>query len=158
MSKPVIKIKGKIQDMTKKEKNVKPNHSNFLLTINTNMRYTDEDPHLNNDIEVFDTTIQEILNDIGSYINLSEGHTFNDTYVKNVDVDYVIERGGINNQLHIHIMFKFTHFSRIQLNYTKIKAKITGDLGLKNVYMYNKLVRNNGSDNILDYLDKLVKK
>ena len=158
MSKPVIKIKGKIQDMNKKEKNIKPSHSNFLLTINTNMRYANDDPHLNNDIEVFDATIQDILNNIGSYINLPEEHTFDDTFIKDVSIDYVIERGGINNQLHIHIMFKFTHFSKIQLNYTKIKAKITGDLGLKNVYMLNKLIKNTGTDNILDYLDKFVKK
>ena len=38
-NKPQIKIKGKIQDMNKKQKNVKPKHSNFLLTINTNQQY-----------------------------------------------------------------------------------------------------------------------
>ena len=38
MSKPEIKIKGKIQDMAKKEKNIKPKQSNFLLTINTNQQ------------------------------------------------------------------------------------------------------------------------
>ncbi len=35
-NKPEIKIKGKIQDINKKEKNIKPKQSNFLLTINTN--------------------------------------------------------------------------------------------------------------------------
>ena len=154
MSKPVIKIKGKIQDMNKKEKNKAPLRSNFLLTINTNQRYPDEDPNLTSDIEIFDKTIQEILNNIGSYVNLTEGHTFDDTYIKDVDIDYTVERGQKNHQLHIHILFKFTHLTRIQLNYTKIKAKITGDLGLTNVYMYNRLVRNNGSQNILDYIDK----
>ena len=45
-------------------------------------------------------------------------------------------------QLHIHILFKFVHFTRVQLNYAKIKEKINTDLGLENVYMYNRLVRN----------------
>ena len=38
-NKPEIKIKGKVQDMTKKEKNVKPKQTNFLFTINTNQQY-----------------------------------------------------------------------------------------------------------------------
>ena len=50
MSKPEIKIKGKVQNMEKKEKNVKPKVSNFLLTINTNQQYKPEDEHLADDI------------------------------------------------------------------------------------------------------------
>jgi hypothetical protein len=53
-------------------------------------------------------------------------------------------------------MIKIKHFSKVLLDYDKIKAKICGDLGLDNVYMLNKLIRNNGSDNILDYMDKYV--
>ena len=52
--KPNIKIKGNIQDMKKKEKNIKPKHSNFLLTINTNQQYKDDDEHLQDDIESMD--------------------------------------------------------------------------------------------------------
>ena len=67
---------------------------------------------------------------------------------------YRLQRGTIKNQLHIHILFKIKHFTKIQLNYQKIKDKIKKDLGLNNVYMYNKLVRNSGNDNILQYLEK----
>ncbi len=49
-NKPQIKIKGKVQDMNKKEKNVKPKHSNFLLTINTNQQYKENDEHLQDDM------------------------------------------------------------------------------------------------------------
>ena len=42
-NKPEIKIKGEIQNMAKKEKNIKPKQSNFLLTINTNHQYKDDD-------------------------------------------------------------------------------------------------------------------
>ena len=51
-------------------------------------------------------------------------------------------------------MIKIKHFSKVLLNYEKIKAKICGDLGLENIYMLNKLIRNSGSDNIIDYLNK----
>ena len=34
MSKPILKIKGKVQDLKKVEKNKAPINSNFLLTIN----------------------------------------------------------------------------------------------------------------------------
>ena len=41
-------------------------------------------------------------------------------------------------------------------NYQKIKEAITKRLGLSNIYMYNKLVRNSGNDNIIEYLNKYV--
>jgi hypothetical protein len=153
MSKIPIKIKGKVQDLQKKERE-KILNSNFLLTINTNQRYPENDKDLENDIEVFDSTIQNILNNVGDYINLPSDHKFDEHFIKDVDIDYTIEKGTKNNQLHIHIMFKFKHKTKIQLNYEKIKEKIKTDLGLTNIYMYNKLVRNSGNDNILDYLNK----
>ena len=153
-NKPTIKIKGAVQDLKKKEKNKKPLSSNFLLTINTNQQYKDTDEGLTNDISIFEDTIKDILNSIENYVNLPEGHKWDDDTIKDVDIDYTIERGTIKNQLHIHILFKIKHFTKIQLNYQKIKDKIKKDLGLNNVYMYNKLVRNSGNDNILQYLEK----
>ena len=149
-----IKVKGNIQNLKKKEKNEKILSSNFLLTINTNQRYGDDDEDLENDIEVFDETIKEILNSIGSYVNLPKGIAFDEEHIKNVDIDYTIEKGTKHNQLHIHIMLKFRHKTKIQLNYQKIKTKITKDLGLHNIYLNNRLIRNSGSENILDYLNK----
>ena len=155
-NKPEIKIKGKVQDMTKKEKNVKPKQTNFLLTINTNQQYKDDDENLQNDIEVFDTTIKEILNSIDQYINLPETDKWDDKFIKDFDIDYVLERGQKKGQLHIHILFKIKHFTKIQLNYDKIKEKIKLDLGLSNVYMQNKLLKMSNNDSIVDYLNKYV--
>ena len=149
-----IKVKGNVQNMNKKVKNEKIISSNFLLTINTNMRYQDDDEDLENDIEVFDTTIKEVLNNISDYVNLPQGIPFDEEHIKNVDIDYTIEKGTKHNQLHIHIMLKFRHKTNIQLNYQKIKTKITKDLGLKNIYLNNRLIKNSGSENILDYLNK----
>ena len=155
-NKPEIKIKGKVQDMTKKEKNVKPKQTNFLLTINTNQQYKDDDKDLQNDIEVFDTTIKEMLNSIDQYINLPETDKWDDKFIKDFDIDYVLERGQKKGQLHIHILFKIKHFTKIQLNYDKIKEKIKLDLGLSNVYMQNKLLKMSNNDSIVDYLNKYV--
>jgi hypothetical protein len=51
-------------------------------------------------------------------------------------------------------MFKIKHFTKIQLNYDKIKTKICSSLGLKNIYCYNRLLKPNDSDNVEDYLNK----
>ena len=51
-------------------------------------------------------------------------------------------------------MFKIKHFTKVQLNYDKIKKKICDDLGLNNIYCYNRLLRPNDSDNVQDYLNK----
>ena len=155
-NKPILKIKGKIQNLYKKEKNIRPKQSNFLLTINTNQQYKDEDKHLNDDIEIFDNTINQLLNNVDQYIKLPEQDKWDDNTIKNVDIDYTIERGTKKGQLHIHIMFKIKHHTKIQLDYIKIKKKICDDLGLENVYMYNRLLKPNDSDNVQDYINKYV--
>jgi hypothetical protein len=154
--KPEIKITAKRQNMTRtaSQRAPRPKASNFLLTINTNQQYKDGDNNLENDIEVFDATIQQILNHIDDYVRLPEGDAWSDDKIRDVNIDYVIEKGHKRGQIHAHIMIKIKHFSKVLLNYEKIKAKICGDLGLDNVYMLNKLIRNSGSDNIIDYLDK----
>ena len=48
-----------------------------------------------------------------------------------------------NGQIQIHIMFKIRHFTKVQLNYEKVKIKICDELWLKNVYCYNPLVKSN---------------
>jgi hypothetical protein len=154
--KPLVKITGKKQNLEKVTKNPVPKNTNFLLTINTNCQYKETDDKLANDTEIFETSITDILNNIDSYVNLPEGDQWDDDKIKQADIDYTIERGLKKGQIHIHILFKFKHFTKIQLNYGKIKDKIKDDLGLENVYMYNKLIRNSGNENVLDYINKYV--
>jgi len=156
MSKNIVKVSGRVQDLNKKVVNIKPKQTNYLLTINTNQQYKENDENLENDIEIFDNTIKSILNNIDEYIKLPDGDVWSDKLIKECDIDYTIERGTKKNQLHIHIMMKIRHFTRVQLDYTKIKSKITSDLGLNNVYMYNRLLKPNESDNVNDYINKYV--
>lgn len=155
-NKPLIKVSGKVQDLKKVIKNEKPKQTNFLLTINSNQQYKDDDKHLDDDIEIFNNSINQLLNNIDGYIKLPENETWNDKLIKSCDIDYTIERGTKKGQLHIHIMFKIRHFTKIQLNYDKIKKKICDDLELNNVYMYNRLLKPNESDNVEDYINKYI--
>ena len=153
---PYIKVKGKIQNLDKIQKNLKPIHSNFLLTINTNQQYKDNDKHLENDIQIFENTIKDVLNNVDKYVNLATGDKWDDDTIKNIDIDYIIERGTKKGQIHCHALIKFTHFTKLQLNYKKMKEKVQNELGLKNIYLNNRLIRNSGADNILEYLNKYV--
>ena len=155
-NKPIIKVSGKVQNLEKVIKNVKPKQTNFLLTINSNQQYKDDDKHLKDDIEIFDHSINQFLNNIDEYIKLPDNDTWNDKLIKSCDIDYTIERGTKKGQLHIHIMFKIRHFTKIQLNYDKIKKKICEDLELNNVYMYNRLLKPNESENVEDYINKYI--
>ena len=156
--KPSIKITGRKQNINKEEINKKPSHSNFLITLNLNQQYH-KDEHKQNidtDMEVFDVHINEMLNNIEQFIRLPEGVTYNDDNVKDVAADYVVEVGNIKKQIHAHIMLKFNHHTKIQLNFTKIKEFFKKKLGLKNIYMQAKLLRMSSSDNIIDYLNKMT--
>ena len=158
MSKPEIKITSRKQNINKNEINKKPINSNFLITLNLNQQYHKDEhiENLNNDMDVFDGHINEMLNHIEQYIKLPEGVEYNDDNIKDVSADYVIEVGSIKKQVHAHIMLKFKHHTKIQLDYLKIKEFFKNKLELKNVYMQSKLLKASSSDNIIDYLNKMV--
>ena len=153
-NKPVLKIKGKVQDFTKKEKKIAPKRTNFLLTVNLNQRYKDEDEFLQSDIEMFELTINEILNNIEKYVSLKAGDVWDYNTIKNVDIQYTIEKGLKTQCLHVHILFSIEHFTTVKLNYQQIKNKFQTDLGLNNCYLFNRVIKNTGNQNVLDYLDK----
>ena len=148
-----LNITGNVQKLNKVVKNEKIKNSTFLLTINTNQSYKETDKHLENDIEVFDSLINNILNHIDTYIK-PEG--FDSEKVKNADIDYSIERGGERGFIHCHILLNFSHTTRIQLDVNLIKNKIINELGLNNVYINNKLIKKYQNQNILSYINKYV--
>ena len=87
---PIVKIRGGKQNMEKKVKNPTPKRTNFLLTININQRFKDDDPQLTNDIEIFDKTINDILNNVQHYLKLPNESDWNDDLIKDTDIDYTI--------------------------------------------------------------------
>jgi hypothetical protein len=154
---PDIKVKGGIQQLDKVIKNAKDKTSNFFLTINTNQQYKENDPNLQNDIAVFEECIKNILSNINEYVNISEG-IWDDEHINDVDIDYVIELGTIKRHIHAHIMIKIKHRAKLMLDYKKIKSKVLQTLGLKNIYVNNKLMKKDSSTNVLDYINKFTAK
>ena len=82
MSKPIVKVKVNIQDSNKVQKNIKPKQSNFLLTINTNQQFKEDDPNLKDDIEIFNNSINKLLNNIDEYIKIPDTDKWNDETIK----------------------------------------------------------------------------
>lgn len=149
---PEIKVQGKISNFFKKEPE-KFKHTNILLTINTNQRYQDNDANLQNDVEVFDGTVQNILNNINNYCKFPDGDNWNDNSIKDVSIDYIVEKGTQKNCIHAHALVKIKHNTKLQLDFKKIQEKVNTELGIV-TYVNGRLVKNNGSDNIVDYLNK----
>jgi hypothetical protein len=158
MSKPEIKITSRKQNLNKNEINKTPINSNFLITLNLNQQYHKDEhiQNIDNDMDVFDEYINEMLNHIEEYIKLPEGVEYNDDNIKDVSADYTIEIGSQKKQIHTHIMLKFKHHTKIQLDYHKMKEFFCNKMQLKNVYMQSKLLKASSSDNIIDYLNKMV--
>lgn len=158
MTKPQIKITSRRQNLEKAEKNIKPIHSNFLITLNLNQQYHKDEhkANLNSDMDAFEQVIYNLLNNVENFVRLPEGVQYNDDTIKNVDADFVVEVGDIKKQIHTHIMLKFKHQTRIQLHFQKIKEFFKKELQLKNVYMQAKLLRPSASENIIDYLEKMI--
>jgi hypothetical protein len=154
---PEIKLKGQVQQLDKVVKNEKDKISNFFLTINTNQQYKDGDPNIENDIAVFEETLKGILSNINDYVKI-QGGEWSDENIKDVDIDYVIELGTVKKCIHAHIMLKFKHNTHLMLDYVKIKAKILNSLGLKNIYINNKVMKRDSTTNVLDYINKFTKK
>ena len=53
--------------MIKVGKKIKPKQSSILLTVNTNKLFTEDDPHLKDDINIFNFCIKQILKNIDKY-------------------------------------------------------------------------------------------
>lgn len=155
---PKLNIKGTVSNYEKKDKNIiNDKSSQFFLTINTNQSYKDDDNNIENDTEVFTGVIENMLNNIKDYLKLSSGDTYDDN-IKDVDVQYVIERGTKKRMIHSHIFVKFTHTAKdLKLNYTKIKSDIANNLGLPNIFFNCRMVHNNDKS-VLEYIDKYVQK
>jgi hypothetical protein len=158
MNKPQIKITSRRQNLEKSEKNIKPIHSNFLITLNLNQQYHKDEhkANLEGDMSYFDDAINKFLNSIENFIRLPSGVQYNDDTVKDIAADYVVELGDIKKQVHSHIMLKIKHHTRIQLNFQKIKEFFKQEMGLQNLYLQAKLLRPSASDNIIEYLNKMV--
>ena len=106
---------------------------------------------------MFEECIKGILSNLNDYVNI-DGGIWSDDFIDDVDIDYVIELGSVKRHIHAHIMIKIKHRTKLMLDYKKIKAKVLSELGLKNIYVNNKLMKKDSSTNVLDYINKFTAK
>lgn len=152
-------IKTKITNFVeeKKEEDIETKRnrrSNFFVTINTNKpfnRHSEEYEIFNGK---FQSSLNEIYNDLGSYINvLDDKAKWDDNFIKDVEIDSATELGPVNHKLHAHFQINVLHNTKIQLDYNKIKEKIMKDLELKGLYIKNKIYHDNKLS-LKDYISK----
>lgn len=154
-NKPEIKVRGRRQNTTVKKERAKV--SNWLLTINSQQRYDEDDPEKDEDAEVFEDSVNEILKDLPHYVNVTEeGHSWSKDHIEDVSADYVVEWGPKTRCLHAHVLVKIKHRTKIRLDYEAIRKKIERDLGVT-IYFNSKLVRPSSDDFLLEYISKYYK-
>lgn len=133
-------------------------HSNFFLTINTNQVFRGGEEGYKPFVDRFKEALGDIFgpDHLGDFINITvPGHSFDSDYIKDVDVEFVVERGGKLNTIHAHGLIKISHWSLISLNYHKVREEMIKRMELPGLYMNVKLFRNS-NDKLQDYLYKDV--
>lgn len=156
-----VKTKSNIADLDGKKKPQKRlNHSNWFLTINTNKQFKDPD---NPEMLAFVNKFYEVMgkifegNNVKKYIKIKEdGVKFTPDKFREIDVQYTVERGSNNGQIHAHVLVAVSHRTQITLDFTAIKEKVKEEMELPNIYFLSKLFRN-ASHNLEDYINKDVK-
>lgn len=151
---PKVTIKGTRQRRT--EPKAKPKYSNWLLTINSNQSYKEDDPHRESDAEIMEEAVVDILNNIKSYIRIEdENGSWSSTSINSVEVDYGVEYGPKQRRLHCHIFVRVKHNTKVKLDYQGIKKAYCDALGLDNCYFDSKLIRTSSEQWVTQYISKL---
>jgi len=137
-------------------KKEKSKFSNWLLTISTNQRYKADDPHKEEDGEIFEEIVQDLSKNISKYVQFRQtGHSWSKDFIHDVNVSYGVEWGEKSHALHCHVLVKIRHNSKISLNYDGIKSLFKERLGLPNLYFDSRLMKTTDEQYVLDYISKM---
>jgi len=105
------------------------------------------------DTEFFDGVMSHVLNNIGDFVTIPEGH-WTDDFIKDTQVQYVIERGNKKGFLHFHSLIKIKHKTQVKLDLKKIREYVSKELGLTGIHIHVRIVKANSEEGILEYIDK----
>lgn len=137
-----IEVKKKIKltniKSEKQEKKAKKRvkNSNFVFTVNLNVRIGPYEQKLEGFCKKYEKCWDDIYSNLGEYIEFQqEGAEWTPEYVRKAQTQCFIERGEKYDQIHSHNFVGISHYSKIHLDRQKIKEKICGDMGLKNIYI-----------------------
>ena len=130
--------------------------SNFLITINPNMpssTFSDEDIHAR-----LQRAIQCVFSheNLGHYIRFKDHkHTYSKHYIKDISLEYAIEKGHRQKYVHAHILLKIKHVSHISLKLSEIRDKVKECLDNegKRFYLHVKHIRDNNMS-VRKYIEK----
>lgn len=133
------------------------NYSNYFATFNTNKTPIEVDP------KEFAKKLEEYLSEETIkpalyYVDQDGERTDEDNYEKISDVKLksVVEVGGTMNTVHSHVMLAFTHYTRLRLDYQKLRKILNKKFqrdGIVLVYTFWKLYRD-ASQNFEAYISK----
>lgn len=156
-------IEGKMASSGEKPNKRKARWSNFLITINTQIRTygvgCDEERCAEKEQQLRDC-LKTLLDpsNIPNLIEITkEGDKWELGTIENVDIQSVVETRGKKDMLHCHILIKIQHRTLIRLKYGDIKQHVLNCLGLENVYFNSKLLRHAG-DNLSSIMENYFSK
>lgn len=154
---PPVSVKGEILTKSGNKKQLKLRHSNYLITINTNKRYTGFEEHFNAKEVELQNAIEAIFNDTSNLVKIvtfkDTTHNFTRKHIKNINVDYALELAPNTSTLHAHVALYISHYSSIKIDYALMKKLLLEQLKLENIYINNR-VCSSSEKNILEYIYK----
>lgn len=150
-----------VTDVKKKRKVLR--HSNYFITINTNKGFilqSDAEP-LTRELK---TVIDRMMVNVLDYISCEELDAsgqplqLDDTLIKGIKIQAVAEIGEKSYQPHAHIMIAISHYTKVKVDYAKLKNDVKEGLGIQeDIYFNSKLYRDANAE-IADYMAKTIRK
>lgn len=149
--------KKKVQKGEKKEKKRKARYSNFFITINTNQKLNPESKEAQLLRKKLKKSLNDIFNNMEKIVEFKDDKEakWDDTFIKSVNIESVIETGPKNNAIHCHFLITIHHKTTLKLNFGKIKKIICDGTKLKNIYINNRNYYSSGM-NLRAYLKKTL--
>jgi hypothetical protein len=139
----------------------KLNHSQFLITIQTNKDYNSCPENF---IDKFRSVIKEVFYTDQGFVNimsdLNNKDGINPKTIESIELTYTIEKGDLQNRVHSHIFYNITHRTKLKVDKVALTKEINEKLGITNCYIHIDIVpyRKNDEANIIHYFNKTSSK
>lgn len=138
-------------------------HSNFSMTINTNVRFKHDSPNLMPFSTHFGRTLETMLAEMkrGKFIKiLNPADSWNRETIKSVRQHVVIERGGQTGTVHAACFIGIDHRTRVQIDKFAVQEFICEQMSLETCYIHLQLFKGDSKEaleNWRRYIDKNLK-
>lgn len=138
----------------KPKKTIARNSSNFWITINTNVKKkgSSRNPGMK---RKFRDGVHKVLDNLPEHIKFLDHSKGSLSKIKSIKVETKPETGKKKGFIHMHILVKIKHNTKIQLNYSSLKAALveSGAVPASGFHFYVESIKDNISD-LRDYMNK----